>query len=138
VTWDIHTGGGVVQAQSLSPPVPSNMRGERVRLRFRFDSTSSYESVREYLDYAGASVTGTALDGSPYFRELQADGDGLVMGFVPSSSIPTVPGLWGLLVGGQELTRLPPADLALELEVFYLDEYPNQGSIADVRGSFEL
>ena len=135
--WDLETDAdGTVKASYITPPPPTNQRGSTATLNFRFDATADYETVRDYLEFAGTASTGTTIEGVPYYRELHT-GPSLAMGISPTSTMPATPGFWGLLVGGTEDPRLPPAILRLELEFLYLAPYADHADLADVKSTYE-
>lgn len=137
MTWDIETDvDGTVQVRNIQPPPPTNRRGGTVSLEIGFDDSSDYETLQSYIEFAGTAATGIALDGTPWYRELHG-GNGLAMGVSPTDSIATVPGFWGVLVGAEEASPVPPAYLVLELEFFYLAEIGDHADLAEVESAYE-
>lgn len=135
--WYIYHDANITTAIHLDPPAPTNKKGETVTMRFKFDSVEAYQDIASYLEYAGVASVGTLSDGKPWFRELHGRDNGLVMGFTPTSDIPTVDGVWGVLMDGEELSHIPPADLTLQLSVFYLAGYADHQDIGAVRAVYE-
>lgn len=135
--WYIYHDTNTTTAIYLDPPSPTNMKGETVTATFKFNTVTEYEAVSKYLEYAGVASTGTLTDGTPWFREIHGRDNGLVMGFTPASPVPTKAGAWGVLMGGEELSRIPPADLTLELELFYLSRFEDHQDIGAVRAVYE-
>lgn len=111
--------------------------------------TDAYELLAQYLDYAGAAVTGLSQSNVPWYvdqlpakaKTSFAEGGhtairSLAMGFNPSSDIQdrNVDGFWGVVVGGADVRNAPLTNYQLEFEVFVLaefDEYDSHGEMAD-------
>ena len=136
--WTIHHDNGTTTAIQLDPPSPTRTRGGTVSMSFDFDTVHAYDDIAQYLEYAGSVATGTLKDGTPWYRELHAESNqSLLLGFEPNPDIPTVDGLWGVLLSGEEQSRIPPADLRLTVEVFYLAPFPDHADLTAVRTVYE-
>lgn len=142
MAWDIETDqDGVLKARSKAPPAPTRTRGdvlEGVRFRFATSNQSDYNTMQRYLNYVGHVETMTTADGEPRYRETQSDSKSMLMQFSPTSSVPTIDGWWGVLVEGRVDSPLPPAQLDIVLDIYYLAEDGDYASHSDVRAVFEV
>lgn len=136
MTWDIETDAdGTVRVRNITPPPPTNRRGGEVTVEIGISDSSDYTTLQQYLEYAGTAATGRTIDGTPWYRELHS-GPGLAMGVSPTEPIATVPGFWGVLVGAEEASPLPPSNLVLELEFFYLAKYGDHADLAQIKSTY--
>lgn len=138
VTWTIRTkSNGDITADGLLEGPPSSYgRAEEVSLPFRFANSNeaAYESLRDYLDYAGASATGETVTHVPWYREQlpgRASVDSEVVAIIPSTDI-DLPGLWGLIVGGEDQTNAPMTNHVIVLDLFVLAEFSEYADHAAV------
>lgn len=140
MAWDIETeANGILEARSKAPPAPTRTRGDTLQgVLFRFTAEADYNTMQEYLKYVGNVATRTTVDGDPRYRELQSDSRSMLMRFAPTGTIPTVDGWWGVVLDGSVATELPPADLAVELDIYYLAEADDYADHASARAAFEV
>lgn len=148
-TWDIGTSSDGTITASWIEAFPRNWtRGSTQSLTFGFGyndgvgapAEDRHETLREYLDYAPTVITKRALDGTAYYREVAADDQSLLMSFEPSSYLDSrgIHGLWGVVVGGRDVTEEPRVNMRLELEVFLLAESSEFASRSDVESAREV
>lgn len=140
MAWEILTDqDGTLTARSRAPPAPTRTRGDVLEsVTFRFSDQVDYDTFQRYLHFVGNVSTFTDVDGEPGYRELQVDAKSLLMQFTPTSSIPTIEGFWGVVVDGQVESPLPPAQLDVSIDVFYLAEASDYANHSDVRTVHEV
>lgn len=98
-----------------------------------------YERLVAYHDFAGA--TNTAVDDKrvPYYRESlpqRANVSSLLIGVEPNGDISPATGVWAIVTGGGERSRLFADSAVVELEVVVLAEYPEL-TRSEVKTQFE-
>ena len=58
-SWDIVTDAdGTITVDAVEPPPPTRTRGTEVSMRVRPTSTTDYETLVDYIEYAGTAATG--------------------------------------------------------------------------------
>lgn len=140
VSWSIDTSpDGTVTATEVLGNPPTIQRAETINVRVGFDTETPYTTLREYLDFAGNVATMKALDGTAYYRELHTDTEELLLGFNPDGAdMPSaVPGFWGVLTGGRDVTRPTMTGFTLDLQMFVLAEYSDHADRAAAKTAHE-
>lgn len=108
---------------------PERTRGKQISLELGFEGdipTQSngyivrYNSARTLLEYAGTAKWGVDLFGKPWVRERvpsDAPVDSHIIKLEPDEV--NVPGLWCLVIGGEDLTTVPGSN-AIRFDVVVL------------------
>jgi len=98
-----------------------------------------YGRLVNYHDFAGATDAGVDDKQVPYYRESvpsRADISSLVIGIEPNGDIAPAAGVWGVVTGGGERSRLFGDSARVELDILVLGEYAEL-SRSDVQSQFE-
>lgn len=117
-------------------PLISPGRTEPLQLGWDPSNSATYETVRKYVRLGGrpsAVATMVGLDTTPFYRELHAETEDLLISLDPDGSGfgSDVDGLWGVIVGGSDATNNVRTRYELAVEVFVLaelSEYANRGA----------
>lgn len=138
-SWTIRTkSNGDIVADGLLQGPPTYTRAGETPLDLRFNSSrqAAYEQLRDYVDWAGKSDTGQTVTNLPWYRDTVPDRapiDSLVIAAIPADGI-DLPGLWGVIVAGEDASNAPMTNLVLSFDVFVLaefDEYADHVAVAD-------
>lgn len=99
-----------------------------------------YESLREFLEYAGEADTGKLEGGDPYVRENPIDSwpvDSHVVALRFGRGVHHMSDMWAVVVGGtdnSEIRRETENRYRLDMDMVYLaplDEYDSRGELLD-------
>lgn len=119
-----------------SPPTLKRGMTTSVVLQFYGSgSETRYESVRDYLDYAGTTRHGIQADGTPWFQEnlpSSASVNQQVVSFEPDAGVPKLQGFWGAIDAGTDLSG-KPGGLAIEIEFTVLALLHEYGSYTAIK-----
>lgn len=144
VSWTMETeGNGTLSIDAILGDTPQLQRGREFQYRLFLTSRSTYKTVREYLDYAGANQTGTTINGEPWFRQhLPANSSvtSNLVKMVPSSDLNSnneYISFWGLITDGTDDTPTTPADYEITLRLFIIAE-GSYGNRSTVETDFEV
>jgi hypothetical protein len=104
-----------------------------------YPAQERYERLVNYHDFAGA--TDVAVDDKrvPYYRESvpqRADVSSLLIGVEPNGDVAPATGVWAIVTGGGEVSRLFGDMAVVELECVVLAEY-SELSRSEVKSQFE-
>jgi hypothetical protein len=150
ISWRIETEAfGTIDSDALLDEVPEYRRGESRTYTFSFEPSvapgdaDDYRAARQFLDWAGANATGTAVNSVPWYREQlppRADIDSTLVALVPSADLQDgnrVRGVWGVITGGEDGTLPSLTGYEVTFEVFVLAEYDEYADRAAVKSEFE-
>ena len=139
VRWEIETADdGTLTADALrGGEMPSVVRGSTEPFEFLFETRSPYESLVDYLDYAGAAATFESVDLTPYYRTVRPGHDPLVgLNPVGADVDASTVGVWGVITGGRDTSISVADDLfSVRLDVFVLAEYDDFANRAAVKNA---
>lgn len=100
-----------------------------------------YLEARKYLTESGPTAVGEGADGKPYVTETLpsgADVDSLVVGIKPGADYTGAQGFWGVVVGGDDPTRLPADICQLDLTFTVLAELNEFATRSDLTSAREV
>lgn len=148
-TWTIHGADYDVVVDGLLGEFINRRRGQTVTLRFEIrrrgsgstvaDAETRYSRLTNYHDFAGAADADVDDAQVPYYRESlpsRADVTSLLIGVEPNGAISPAAGIWGLVVGGGETSRLFGDMAVIELDVFVITEF-SELTRSEVQSQFE-
>lgn len=98
-----------------------------------------YERLVAYHDFSGATDAAVDDQRVPYYRESvpqRADITSLLVGIEPNGDLDPATGVWGIVTGGGETSRLFADAAVVELDVLVLAEYPEL-TRSEVKQQFE-
>jgi hypothetical protein len=104
-----------------------------------FPAQERYGWLVNYHDFAGATDVGVDDKQVPYYREsvpARADVSSLLIGVEPNGDIAPATGVWAIVEGGGEVSRLFGDMAVVELEAVVLAEYPEL-TRSEVKSQFE-
>lgn len=140
-TWTIDG----IEAAGLVGETPTLTRGTEISLTFEFRGVvqreEEYPALLQYLDVAGDEVVrrGTSDRGVPWIRERLPDDapvESLVVPIRAGLDVIDTAGLWGVIIGGDDVSRPPSDRRRVELSVFVLDEFEAFDSRAEVLDAY--
>lgn len=123
------------QSDYLEPQV-----GERIRFQVVAGSQSNRDKIVEVINAAGPAVASTDLNGTGAFVDRVRPGaiaTSAVMGVVPKN-LPEMDGVWGICVGGDDLTTIPGSNRPIDIEVQVLSRRGEYTDITDLKSSLEV
>jgi hypothetical protein len=142
-------GEDTVVASGLRGTMPTVTRGETSTFKLGFgrdvpDSVSArsnierYELARELLDWAGWVTIESAVTQPTYREHLPSDADidSLVVKIEPADGVQSGVGVWGVVMGREDKTRLAP-NAVLVLGVHVLAEASEYSAYSDVVAAFQ-
>jgi len=148
-TWTIHGADYDVAVDGLLNDFIDRRRGETVTLECEVRrrgpgstvaaAETRYERLVNYHDFAGATDVSVDDQRVPYYRESvpsRADITSLLVGVEPNGTIAGGAGVWGIVSGGGERSRLFADMAVVELEIVVLAEY-SEHTRSEVQTQFE-
>lgn len=101
-----------------------------------------YERIIELLEHAGGNISGTTFKGIPWFREFLPSSapETLVQPLYPTDELEKngVPGIWGLIVGGDDATTIQGSQGEINIDIFVLAPIDSFTTTTDVKAEFEV
>jgi hypothetical protein len=123
------------QSDYLEPRV-----GDEIRIQVVAGSQSNRDKIVEVISAAGAAVAGTDLNGTGAFIDRVRPGalaTSTVVGVRPQN-LPEMDGVWGICVGGDDLTTIPGSNRPIDIELQVLSRRGEYSDIPDLKNNLEV
>jgi len=117
--------GAVYSTDALLSDYIELQVGKRVTIEVRSGSQTTHAAIMDVINAAGPAAYGVDLDGDGWYIDRVRDGadaTSALVGVEPVN-LPEMEGIWGIVVDGEDQTRIPGAQRNPQMSLFVLSRF---------------
>jgi len=114
--------------------------GKQLTIRVRSGSKTVHEAILDLINGAGPAAYGVDIRGESWYidRVRQAgDANSAAVG-VDAINLPEMEGVWGVIVDGDDGTRIPGSQREIEMQIFVLAKFGEYSSLSNLSNNKEV